>query len=76
MLFYDFGENLFYNETESSSYILEECHEQGAENYNESCFAKEKIKFIALNCFLDDEKAINKFKFKTQKETSSEKKIE
>ena len=39
--FYDFGENLFYNETESSSYILEECHEQGAENYNESCFAKE-----------------------------------
>ena len=43
--FYDFGENLFYNETESSSYILEECHEQGAENYNESCFAKEKIKF-------------------------------
>ena len=27
---------------------------------------KEKIKFIALNCFLDDEKAMDKLKFKTE----------
>jgi len=27
---------------------------------------KEKIKFIALNCFLDDEKAMEKLKFKTE----------
>ena len=44
-LFYDFGENLFYNESESSSYILEECHEDGFHDYKEICFAKELIKF-------------------------------
>ena len=44
-LFYDFGENLFYNESESSSYVLEECHEDGFNDYKEICFAKELIKF-------------------------------
>ena len=27
---------------------------------------QEKIKFIALNCFLDDEKAMDKLKFKIE----------
>ena len=43
--FYDFGENLFYNESESSSYILEQCHEDTYHGYKEICFAKELIKF-------------------------------
>ena len=43
--FYDFGENLFYNESESSSYILEKCHEDTYHGYKEICFAKELIKF-------------------------------
>ena len=32
---------------------------------NKNYAYKEKIKFIALNCFSDDEKAMNKLKFKT-----------
>ena len=43
--FYDFGENLFYDELKSSSYILEECHEDTYHEYKEICFAKELIKF-------------------------------
>ena len=43
--FYDFGENLFFNESESTSYILEKCHEEGADDHEEICLAKEKIKF-------------------------------
>jgi len=43
--FYDFGENLFYNESKSSSYILEQCHEDTYHGYKEICFAKELIKF-------------------------------
>ena len=33
---------------------------------NKNYAYKEKIKFIALNCFLDDEKAMDKLKFKTE----------
>ena len=43
--FYEFGENLFYNESASSSYILEECHDDTYHGYKEICFAKELIKF-------------------------------
>ena len=33
---------------------------------NKNYAYKEKIKFIALNCFLDDEKAMGELKFKTE----------
>ena len=36
---------------------------------NKNYAFKEKLKFIALNCFLDDDTAINKFKFRTLKDT-------
>ena len=43
--FYNFGEKLFFNETESTSYIVEECEERNNSDYDEVCFAKDKIKF-------------------------------
>ena len=42
--FYEFGENLFFNESESSSYKEEQCKEHDQE-YKEVCFAKDQIKF-------------------------------
>ena len=43
--FYDFGEKLFFNETESTSYRVEECKERNYSDYDEVCFAKDKILF-------------------------------
>jgi len=42
--FYEFGENLFYNESKSSSYREEKCKDHD-HDYDEVCFAKDKIKF-------------------------------
>ena len=43
--FYDFGEKLFFNETESTSYRVEECKERNYSDYDEVCLAKDKILF-------------------------------
>ena len=43
--FYEFGENLFFNESESSSYKEEKCLEHDYEDYDEICYSKDKIKF-------------------------------
>ena len=43
--FYQFGENLFYNESQSTSYKEEECLEHEHDVYDEICYSKDKIKF-------------------------------
>ena len=42
--FYHFGEKLFFNESESSTYKEDECKEH-EQYYDEVCFGKDKIKF-------------------------------